>query len=66
MSGRAACVMLSKGPDIVETGRFLNNNILEKMDAHQSKKRSMLRRLSISAADWSGASAWDTHYDLSN
>jgi pyruvate kinase len=50
MSGRAECVMLNKGPYIVETVHFLNN-ILERMDAHQSKKRSMLRRLSISEVD---------------
>ncbi len=47
MSGRAECVMLNKGPYIVETVRFLNG-ILERMDAHQSKRRAMMRRLSIS------------------
>jgi pyruvate kinase len=47
MSGRAECVMLNKGPYIVETVRFLNG-ILERMDAHQSKRRTMMRRLSIS------------------
>jgi pyruvate kinase len=47
MSGRAECVMLNKGPYIVETVRFLNG-ILERMDAHQSKRRALMRRLSIS------------------
>lgn len=47
MSGRAECVMLNKGRYIVETVRFLNG-ILERMDAHQSKRRTMMRRLSIS------------------
>jgi pyruvate kinase len=47
MSGRTECVMLNKGPYIVPTVQFLNG-ILERMDAHQSKKRSMLRKLAIS------------------
>jgi pyruvate kinase len=50
MSGRAECVMLNKGPYIVETVRFLNG-ILERMDAHQSKRSTMMRRLSISEID---------------
>jgi pyruvate kinase len=50
MSGRAECVMLNKGPYIVETVHFLNG-ILERMDAHQSKRRTMMRRLSISEID---------------
>ncbi|MGH9852839.1 MAG: hypothetical protein ACREBD_23630 [Blastocatellia bacterium] len=44
---RAECVMLNKGPFIVETVRFLNG-VLERMDAHQVKRRTMMRRLSIS------------------
>jgi pyruvate kinase len=50
MSGRAECVMLNKGPYIVETVHFLNG-ILERMDAHQSKRRTMMRRLSVSEID---------------
>jgi pyruvate kinase len=50
MSGRAECVMLNKGPYIVPTVQFLNG-ILERMDAHQSKKRSMLRRLAVSEVE---------------
>ena len=50
MSGRAECVMLNKGPYIVETVRFLSG-ILERMDAHQSKRSTMMRRLSISEID---------------
>jgi pyruvate kinase len=48
MSGRAECVMLNKGPYIVETVRFLSG-VLERMGAHFSKQRARLRRLSISA-----------------
>jgi pyruvate kinase len=47
MSGRADAVMLNKGPYIVEAVRFLNG-VLERMHAHQHKRRSMLRKLSIS------------------
>lgn len=47
MSGRAECVMLNKGPYIVPAVQLLNN-VLERMEAHQDKKRSMLRRLAIS------------------
>jgi pyruvate kinase len=47
MSGRAECVMLNKGPYILDTVRFLNG-VLERMNAHQSKKRSRLRPLSVS------------------
>jgi pyruvate kinase len=49
MSGRAECVMLNKGPYIVETVRFFNG-ILERMDAHQAKRRTMMRRLCRTAA----------------
>jgi pyruvate kinase len=44
MGNRAECVMLNKGPHIMEAIRVLDN-ILQRMQAHQSKKRSMLRRL---------------------
>ena len=47
MSGRAECVMLNKWPFIVETVHFLNG-VLERMDAHQVKRRTMMRRLAIS------------------
>jgi len=47
MSGRAECVMLNKGPHIVETVQFLSN-VLERMQAHNEKKRSLLRKLSVS------------------
>ncbi len=47
MSGRAECVMLNKGPYIAEATRFLSG-VLHRMEAHQSKKRSLLRRLSVS------------------
>jgi len=47
MSGRAECVMLNKGPHIVQAVEFLSG-VLERMDAHQLKKTAMLRRLSVS------------------
>ena len=47
MSGRAECVMLNKGPYIVEAVRFLCD-VLRRMEGHHQKKRSMLRRLGIS------------------
>jgi pyruvate kinase len=47
MSGRAECVMLNKGPCIVETVRFLEN-VLKRMERHQHKKSALLRHLSIS------------------
>ena len=42
MSNRAECVMLNKGPYIVEAVQVLDG-ILKRMDGHQAKKRSMLR-----------------------
>jgi pyruvate kinase len=47
MSVRAECVMLNKGPQIVDTVRFLCQ-VLRRMQDHQAKKRSMLRRLAVS------------------
>jgi len=44
MGERAECVMLNKGPHILEAIRTLDD-ILRRMQAHQSKKRSMLRKL---------------------
>jgi pyruvate kinase len=44
MSERAECVMLNKGPHILEAIGLLDG-ILRRMEAHQNKKRAMLRRL---------------------
>ncbi len=44
MSVRAECVMLNKGPYIVDAVRLLNA-ILSRMQAHQQKKKSRLRAL---------------------
>ena len=49
MGERAECVMLNKGPYIVEAVRSLDD-ILRRMLAHQDKKRSMLRKLRLAAA----------------
>jgi pyruvate kinase len=44
MSMRAECVMLNKGPHILN-GIKLLGNIIQRMEAHQDKKVSMLRAL---------------------
>lgn len=48
MSGRAECVMLNKGPHVVQAVRFLDN-VLKRMQDHQQKKRAMLRKLGVSS-----------------
>lgn len=48
MSGRAECVMLNKGPHILETLAFLDG-VLSRMSSHQRKKTAMLRRLGVAA-----------------
>jgi pyruvate kinase len=50
MGERAECVMLNKGPHIVEAMRTLDD-ILRRMQDHQSKKRPLLRALK----SWSAA-----------
>ena len=47
MAQRADCVMLNKGPYIVEAIRMLDG-ILKRMQEHQHKKASMLRSLQVS------------------
>jgi pyruvate kinase len=44
MGERAECVMLNKGPYILEALRFLDD-ILRRMQAHQRKKTQMMRQL---------------------
>jgi pyruvate kinase len=46
MAERAECVMLNKGPFIRQAVRTLDN-ILQRMEAHQAKKRAMLRPLNV-------------------
>jgi pyruvate kinase len=46
MGGRAECVMLNKGPFVVETAEFLARLLLRMQD-HAHKKRSLMRRLRI-------------------
>jgi pyruvate kinase len=48
MSSRAECVMLNKGPFILQTVQFLDR-ILTCMRDHHHKKTPMLRRLKVSA-----------------
>lgn len=47
MAQRADCVMLNKGPHIIEAIEMLNG-ILGRMQEHQHKKTSMLRNLHVS------------------
>lgn len=47
MGHRAECVMLNKGPHVLHAVQTLDN-ILRRMQAHQAKKRSMLRELRLS------------------
>ncbi len=49
MGERAECVMLNKGPYIVEAVRTLED-ILRRMQSHQDKKRSMLRKLRLASS----------------
>jgi pyruvate kinase len=49
MGKRAECVMLNKGPYAV-TGVRVLADILKRMQAHQEKKRSMLRQLHLAAS----------------
>jgi pyruvate kinase len=46
MSERAECVMLNKGPHVCQAVGVLDD-ILQRMEAHVTKKRSMLRELKV-------------------
>ena len=46
MGERAECVMLNKGPHIVEAVRVLDS-VLQRMEAHQKKKSPKLRQLHL-------------------
>jgi pyruvate kinase len=48
MGERAECIMLNKGPHILEAVRTLDN-IICRMEKHQSKKTSTLRPLRVAA-----------------
>ncbi|MFO0686179.1 MAG: pyruvate kinase [Sandaracinus sp.] len=47
MAGRAECVMLNKGPYVVEAVEALDD-ILRRMEQHQYKKRNLYRKLHLS------------------
>ena len=47
LSARAECVMLNKGPYIVETTRFLSG-VLARMHGHNAKRSPLMRRLAVS------------------
>jgi pyruvate kinase len=46
MGQRAECVMLNKGPHILEAVELLDD-ILRRMQAHQTKKQALLRQLRL-------------------
>lgn len=46
-SARAECVMLNRGPHVIEAVTMLSK-ILEKMEGHTSKKKSVMRALKVS------------------
>lgn len=46
MGDRAECVMLNKGPHVISAVRLLDD-ILRRMQGHQTKKRAMLRELRL-------------------
>ena len=56
MGGRSECVMLNKGPHLVEALTALDS-ILRRMQAHQLKKRSTLRRLNIASSSFRTSAA---------
>jgi pyruvate kinase len=49
MGNRVECVMLNKGPHVVRAVGALDD-ILHRMQAHSTKKRSMLRQLALARA----------------
>lgn len=49
MGNRAECVMLNKGPHILSAVHVLND-ILQRMQTHQSKRRALLRELRLARA----------------
>jgi pyruvate kinase len=56
MGNRAECVMLNKGPYIVQAVQTLDN-ILRRMEQHQTKKQSMLRELRLASSLFSEVAA---------
>jgi pyruvate kinase len=51
MSARSECVMLNKGPYILDTVRILRN-IIDRMSNHQFKRRNRLRPLQVAQTFW--------------
>jgi pyruvate kinase len=48
LAERAECVMLNKGPYVVEAVQMLDN-VLRRMESHQAKKASLMRPLTLAA-----------------
>jgi pyruvate kinase len=51
MSGRAECVMLNKGPYILQALDFLCD-VLARIEGHQTKKSALMRKLSVAEMAW--------------
>jgi pyruvate kinase len=56
MAVRAECVMLNKGPYIVQAVQMLDD-VLRRMQSHQTKKVSLLRQLNLAARFCNGESS---------
>jgi pyruvate kinase len=61
MGQAAECVMLNKGPYITEAVRTLDD-ILQRMQGHHRKKRSILRKLHLASAFYSNNSQGSTQH----
>ena len=46
MAERAECVMLNKGPYVIDAVRMLDD-VLRRMQGHQTKKSALLRPLTL-------------------
>ncbi|WP_233808165.1 pyruvate kinase [Paraburkholderia sp. HP33-1] len=56
MGSRAECVMLNKGPYILETLKFLSD-VLERIEEHHRKKSALLRKLQVAIRKPPGSDA---------
>jgi pyruvate kinase len=56
VGGRSECVMLNKGPHVVDALKALDS-ILRRMQSHQFKKKSMMRQLTIAESFFKTVSA---------
>lgn len=59
MGVRAECVMLNKGPYVLDAIRTLDD-LLKRMQGHHAKNRGMMRRLSVAREPFSSIAAGDS------